>query len=572
MSGNDNRIAGTAVAQQAVGTEARSVAGILSRPAACVLALTFLLAIATVRIVSTYRVFNHTIDEPAHIACGIEWLEKGVYRYETLHPPLARISVALGPYLAGVRGTGAPAMWGEATRILSADGHYWRNLALARAGVLPYFVLAAAVVFLWAKRLFGAPTGLLAAAIFTLLPTVLAHSGLATTDIPFTALFCWALYAFTLWLREPGWRTAAQFGIAAGLALSAKFSTIVFLPACTAAIFAMYLAAGQPRWSALLRTSAAIMVCGFFVTWAAYRFSHTPVNHVTQIAETAAVKVFGRPSQVTSAVHRIASKVQMPAPELFDGIRSLRQQNSHGRLASLFGHVTRGGWWYFFFASLAVKTPLAVLLLAAVGTGALVLGYLRDRHHWESPAPLAAAVMVMIVTAPSRFNIGVRHILPVFAFLSILAAIGLAALWKRRDRSPLFRLAAIVLFAWLSISSAWSHPDYISYFNEFGGSDPSRILVDSDIDWGQDLARLATWLRGHHVTHVSVVYGGVFDPDALGFPETEKIECGAAAPRGWTATELFETRLHPECYPWLPQQHSLAGVGRTMRIYYVPGP
>jgi hypothetical protein len=70
-----------------------------------------LLALGTLRIASTYTVFTHTIDEPVHIACGMEWLSKGVYQYETQHPPLTRIMVALGPYLLGVRSTGLPAAW-----------------------------------------------------------------------------------------------------------------------------------------------------------------------------------------------------------------------------------------------------------------------------------------------------------------------------------------------------------------------------------------------------------------------------------------------------------------------------
>ena len=65
-----------------------------------------LILLATVRIVATYTVFNHTADEPAHVACGMEWLEKGVYRWEPQHPPLARVAAALGPYLLGARSQG----------------------------------------------------------------------------------------------------------------------------------------------------------------------------------------------------------------------------------------------------------------------------------------------------------------------------------------------------------------------------------------------------------------------------------------------------------------------------------
>ena len=93
-----------------------------------------------------------------------------------------------------------------------------------------------------------------AAGVLTFLPTILAHSSVATTDVAFTALFCWALYAFTLWLKNPNGRTAAFSGHR-GLALCAKFSAIAFIPACGGAILVLYFLAGQPNWRALFRTA-----------------------------------------------------------------------------------------------------------------------------------------------------------------------------------------------------------------------------------------------------------------------------------------------------------------------------
>jgi hypothetical protein len=105
------------------------------------------IGIGLVRIVSTYHVFNHTIDEGAHLACGIQWFQ-GSYTYDRKHTPIARISVALLPYMDGRRGFGNESFWEEGSLILSSGGRYWRTLTLARVGVLPYFVLAVVVIFL----------------------------------------------------------------------------------------------------------------------------------------------------------------------------------------------------------------------------------------------------------------------------------------------------------------------------------------------------------------------------------------------------------------------------------------
>src|SRR5271166_2478394 len=113
----------------------------LQRPVVCTLVVALLIGIGIVRIVSTYHVFNHTIDEDAHLACGIQWFQNA-YTYDPKHTPLARISIALLPYLDGVRGYGDPSYWQEGVLELSSGGHYWRNLTLARIGVLPYFALS----------------------------------------------------------------------------------------------------------------------------------------------------------------------------------------------------------------------------------------------------------------------------------------------------------------------------------------------------------------------------------------------------------------------------------------------
>src|SRR5208337_3891346 len=179
----------------------------IKKPWAAILIVALLMGIGLLRIISTYHVFNHTIDEGAHLACGIQWFQNS-YTYDPKHTPMARISIALLPYLSGVRGFGDPSFWQEGVLVLSSGGHYWRTLTLARIGVLPYFVLA-------------------------------------TTDVALTAFYVTAVYAFTLWLADPSCRTAVGFGIAAGLAISTKLSTVAFLPPTMAGILLLYFLSGR---------------------------------------------------------------------------------------------------------------------------------------------------------------------------------------------------------------------------------------------------------------------------------------------------------------------------------------
>src|SRR5205085_6969457 len=142
-----------------------------------------LIALATLRIVATYSETGLTWDEPGHMACGLQYLAQHVYRYEAQHPPLARAMSALGPYLAGSRPLGGPNQDQEGVNVMYAGGRPARVMALMRLGILPFFALAGFMVFFWARRHFGNLVAVLAAGLFTLTPPVLAHAGLATTDM-----------------------------------------------------------------------------------------------------------------------------------------------------------------------------------------------------------------------------------------------------------------------------------------------------------------------------------------------------------------------------------------------------
>lgn len=534
-----------------------------SLQAAC---LAVLLITAGLRIVSTYHVFNHTIDEASHIAGGIEWWQKGTYTLETKHTPLARISVALGPYLAGARWT-SPRSWVEAAPVLSANGNYWRNLTLGRIGVLPYFVIATLVVFFWTKRLLGAGAGIIAAAVFTQLPTVLTHSSVATTDMPLTAMFCWALYAFTLWLQDPSPRTAAIFGVASGLALATKLSTLVFLPACALPIVVAYIRSKSHDWRVLVKGLAIAALCAFLSLWAVYRFSHAPVASVTHVPDHVAARVFGPSSRIAGVVSSITRHVPLPAPEFLDGIRFLRNQNNAGSRGFLFGHVKEGGWWYFFFVAVALKTPIAALILSAIGAIVFLRRYAENAAQWQLIAPVASFAMIMLVCMPSNLDSGVRYVLPVYVFISILGAAGTLFLWNSR-KALLAKSAVVALFTWLTVSSALCHPDYLSYFNEMGGKDPSRLIVVGDYDWGQDLARLAAYDHAHSIRHITIAYAGYYVPEPLDLADSEDLHC-KVRPSGWVAVEVRRALLYPECYPWLSQEKRVATVGKTMWIYYL---
>jgi 4-amino-4-deoxy-L-arabinose transferase-like glycosyltransferase len=502
-----------------------------------------LVALASVRIVATYTVFTHTSDEPAHIACGMEWLDRGVYQWEPQHPPLARVAAALGPYLLGIRSQGTPpgeswAMLREGIGILYHGHHYDLTLALARLGILPFFWIACAVVYWWARRDFGPAVAAAAVFLFSFLPPVLAHAGLATTDMALTAFLGAAFVSGAAWLERPTWRRALGFGVSTGLMVLSKFSSFVFFPACVAGALAWHLAAHRSARGLRQRlpTLALAVAAALLTIWAGYRFSLVPA--------------------------------------LFQGIQQVRDHNAAGHASYLLGERSMDGFWYFYEVALAVKTPLAFLLL--LGCGAALAW--RDTRFRRLGVPLAFAGALLVAAMFSRINIGVRHVLPVYLAFAVVAAAALVRGLELGAHSRPVRIALAVAVLWLAASSALAHPDYLPYFNELAASEPEKVLVDSDLDWGQDMKRAARRLQQAGAREVT------FEPTVIaylqkehGFPHLRPMDLSRPNP-GWNLVSFTDwkvTGFQPvysptKVVPWPDRYPPGERVGKSMMLWYVP--
>jgi len=549
-------------------------------------AIAFLLlaGIGVARVVATYKIFNQTTDEPAHLATGMEWLDRGTYSLEPLHPPLARVAIALGPYLSGIRLTGQGNVWAEGNEMLFARGRYLHNLALARLGVLPFFLLASFLVWCWSRRRYGEAPAFVAALLFTSSPVILAHAGVATTDMAITGTFTWALLAFVNLLDEPGYSRAAILGLAVGLAVLSKFSALVFLPACGLALLLWRwlaetrraekkAATSEFRWA---RGVAVAALAAFLVVWGGYRFSVGSITTVADRPHPTLDRTFGAMGAPHNVAYAVSEAHWIPAPAFFRGIAEVRQKEAQGHKGYLLGQIRLTGWWYFFPVALAVKTTLPFLLLAGAGAFCLLRSGWRERD-WIAAAPVVAALALLLVSMTSHINIGIRHILPIYPLLAIAAGVGTCRLWKIAKSKYVGALLVLPLLAWHLASSARAHPDYLAYFNELAGQHPERILIDSDLDWGQDLLRLSAALRERGIEEVSIAYAGSADLDMsrFGLPRFHILAPYQRAD-GWIAISLLRLKTgglgYPnDSYSWLKAYKPVCLVGRTIRLYYLPG-
>ncbi len=554
-----------------------------SRNKYATIAFLLFVAIGVARIISTYHIFGQTSDEPAHIVTGLEWLQRGDYTFEPLHPPLARVAVALGPYLSGIRLDGPRNLWEEGNEILFAHNRYLHNLALARIGVLPFFVIASFLVWYWARARYGCGTAVVATLLFTTCPVILAHSGLATTDMALAATFTWFLVTYLNWLEQPTHTRSAVLGIAAGLAIVSKFSALVFMPACGLALLvwrwgvrrdtrAEAVTTERPRWRTGL-VLAALVMC--VIVWAGYRFSMGSVTDAEARPHAAIDRLFGHSGILHQLAYAAVESSWVPAPAFFKGLAAVRQKEAQGHKGYLLGHIRETGWWYFYPVALAVKTPLAFLVLIAIGAFYLVKTTVAERN-WITAAPVILAVALVLVCMPSRINIGIRHILPIFPLLAIIGGVGACRLWAISRPRYLGPATVLLLLGWQVGSSIRVHPDYLAYFNECAGSHPERILINSDLDWGQDLLRLCGALRQRHINEISIAYAGSARLDLSRF-DLPPFQLLAPYQRttGWVAISLLQLKtgglgFPDDSFAWLEAFRPVALVGRSIRLYYIP--
>ena len=520
----------------------------------CLAAALLLLGVA--RISTTWRVLSQTHDEPAHLGCGMEWLSRHTYNYEPQHPPLTRVAGAVGLWLGGARTIGMADMYDEGNALFYANGRLEQNLAAARAGIALFYLLAGWTVYLWGRWLLGEWGGATAAGLLSVLPPILGHAGLVTTDMGLAATLPLALYTWCRFLDEPGGGRAAAAGAALALAVLSKFTSLLFFTAGAGAICLVFLLTrrGVPLpWKRFLLLLALFFVTLTITIWAGYLFSFDTVHEANGAKALLSKIGTGTPLRDTA---QGLLRLPLPAGKLLWGIGSAFLHVKLGHGSFLLGEIRHNGWWYFFPVVLAVKTPVPFLLLALTGLGLLLRG------GWRAAAPAAAAVAILLVCLPSTINLGVRHILPIYPLLAIAGAAALGALWRWR------RAAVALPLVWLAVNTVQAHPDHLPWFNELAGAHPERILVESDLDWGQDLTRLRNTLRARGATSVSLAYFGQADPVRHGIPGVRRLERGQPA-TGWVAVSLHELVLNPAGYVWLEGVPSEL-VGRSVRLYHLP--
>jgi Dolichyl-phosphate-mannose-protein mannosyltransferase len=508
------------------------------------------------------------LSETGHLPAGISHWQLGRFDLYRVNPPLVRL-VAAVPVLWA-----EPAIdWGSYSTDPTARGEaraaidfayvngrrtFWLY-TLGRWACIPFSWIGAWVCYRWARDLYGAWPGVVAAALWCFCPNILGNGSLMMPDMPCAALGAASCYAFWRWLKDPTWLRAGAAGVVLGLAELTKTTLLLFYPLWPLLWAGYRLSqAGKrpPRvWVREIGMLGVQMLVSLYVINLGYLFEGSGQRLAEYRFQSHALTGLPDEDRSFEPGNRFAGTwlgaLPVPLPMNYvQGIDTQKVDFERGEMSYLRGQWREPGWWYFYLYALAIKVPLGTWVLAVLA--AWVTFSPGDRlAAWRDEmlvlAPLGT--ILAFVSSQTGFSIHFRYVLPIFPFLFAWASkaawtfrVGAARLAARSPESRsargtyLFAAVAAAALGWSVGSSLWYYPHSLAYFNELvGGPEHGHEhLLDSSLDWGQDLLYLKEWYDAHpeaRPLHFAA-YGSV-DPGMTGLGmETAPVPPGPSAP-GW---------------------------------------
>ena len=467
-------------------------------------------------------------------------------------------------------------------------------LRLARIAPVLIMLLLGWFVFRWTRERAGVAAGFFALLFYVSSPVVLAHGRFVTTDVPAAVGVFIATYFFLRYLQAPNPRNLLLAGVVFGFAQLTKFSAVLLVPyfgvlALLWGILQTLRARGEgvserspDSPPSLVRSltrylggTVLVGLIGTFVIYIVYIFHLVGYPVERQLRDTEHIlSSFPNQTIARAIVHMAGITALRPIAQYLLGLAMVVQRATGGNTTFFLGEVSAAGWRSYFPIVYLIKMPLAFhfFTLIAVVSGiktfstALranmyrvgigmrsVLPFLTQllRTRFSEFAMVFFIVLYWYTSLTSNLNIGVRHLLPTFPFLFVLVAMGIRSFLRNprffvrgASLSAVSRLAqrwvfVSILFTWLIIAgllAPW--PSYLSSFNEIAASRGGREnwAVDSNLDWGQDLKRLARFVETRDIDRISVDYFGWTPPEYyIKSAEVVPWSVDQGQPEGWFA-------------------------------------
>jgi 4-amino-4-deoxy-L-arabinose transferase-like glycosyltransferase len=488
-----------------------------------------LLLILWGQLILSARRESQTWDEACHIFAGYNYWTNGNFGDNPEHPPLVKLLATLPLLRLPLKVPPHPSVFAKEEDFLTATQFVYSNdaemiLLRTRTAAALLTMLLAVLVFATAKEMFGTVPAFIALILLVFEPNILAHGAVVTTDVGVSCFLLATVYAFYRYAKKPTAARLVLTGVAAGLALATKHSAILIVPilialaACELALRRQQSrsAQGAILSKQALRMTGALVVIGVLavaVLWSFYGFHFLPRPGVDASARL--TEYAGKLKNPVQARMILSSaKLHLLPQSYLYGLADVgfTADFSH---TYLLGTVYPHGRWFYFPVAFAIKTTLGLLILLALIPFALARS--RIECSRELLFLIIPAAIYFFVAMGSGMNIGVRHILPVYPFLMILAAWGA---WRLIQRQRRWVYVVVLVLLWNVVSCARTFPVYLAYSNELWGgpSQTYKYLSDSNADWGQQLWATRKYLDSRQVKNCWFAYFAevVVDPTYYG--------------------------------------------------------
>ena len=582
-------------------------------------------------------------DEVGHLVAGLEHWQEGSHELYKVNPPLPRMVATLPIVAVGhhpLRVETSPAFPGRpewSTGITFVNDHgeqFFRFLTWARWACLPFSLLGAYICYRWARELAGEAAGLMAFSFWCLGPTMLANAQLITPDLAAASIGLMAAYAFRHWLKRPVWSTALVAGGCLGLALLCKVTWVILLglwPALWVCLRRFSRAdeapaereqdgaaqdrRAKPDYNRTANTEflqlCVLLTLAVWLVNLGYEFdgSLQPLGDYRFVSE----QWRGIPNDEwegfpTGNVFRGTALAHLPVPlpaPYVEGIDFQRLEFDAEYWSYLLGTRRQRGWWSYYVLSLLWKIPIGFWIVGLVGTAEWLRVIKRGGTEEESTSDgqsgrrranaiaeaallcVPALTIMVLVSSHTGFTHHMRYVLPVVPFGFVWASRAAATLSRGYNLGSALTACGL---AWGILSSLCAYPDSLAYFNGLvGGTSNAHYYMglgpmDSNLEWGQDLLRLAEWIRNNPKAGRmdGIAYGGLGQvKDAAGLnaawppagmgedgPGDEDV-CSLGPKPGWYALGVKHVFSNTSDRTYFQHLEPYAVIGHTAYVYHV---
>jgi len=502
-----------------------------------------------------------TYDEPAHIIAGIDAWQHGRFEKWNDHPPLGRLWLTLP--LARVDSQFAWQQLPTGYRVMAMrPGPEFMALRTRPMNTVLGLALGIALWFA-ARRLFSEGAANVALALFVFTPSLIAHFSVVTTDGIGTLFIFLTAFQLVRWRHQPNWLQTTLLGLVLGGLLLAKFYAppLVLLTLGLMLVLKPEGASRRPsQWN--WKPTLAALALALVTLWAGYFFH---VSHL-QVGDGKVIATFPNRAEKTWATKANAHvSAIVPAGEFFEGLREVAFSNKHGRPAWFFGKIyPTGGIKAYYPAAIVLKWPTVLL---ALFLASLLMGV---RKTCRAPGDLLImctfALVFLFFAIQSKYDIGERHILPLYPFALLIAG----AIWEHVKARRTAMIFLVLLLGLNAADALRCAPDYLTYFNVLvKPSNSWRYLTDSNLDWGQGLIALREYEVKYPEESLRLAYFGSVDPSLYGVravplaPEERvagTVVAGASILSGQVLTD-------PDGYRWLLSYPPKQMIDRSMFVF-----